>query len=285
MQDDLDSGSAEAALRLLDGGDVDGGDLIAVVLPPKLRRRLERLAAPKGHAADDPLRELVRILASLESPPEEGGTVRLAPDLAVPAGTLSLWLFSFLYGPSLRQVVGGHSDSDGGWRFEVDETLLAHEGGFPGRVDLPEDASIEEDAGELDENYGRPLRLEVTITGASEPKRVFTWEPRHLGGLAAFARLSASRASSFHCASVTRGTGSISTQSPPASPRSHRMDRRSTGQRGARAQPGASNATGSPSGVCSMRSRNGQDRRNLAATPGSRKQLHIRSSNASSTTT
>ena len=75
VQDDLDSGSAEAALRLLDGGDVDGGELIATVLPPRLRRRLERLAAPTDHKAVDPLRELIRILASLEAPPDEGGTV------------------------------------------------------------------------------------------------------------------------------------------------------------------------------------------------------------------
>lgn len=169
----LDHTDQEAAERFLRAEPPQDASALVDLLSRGLRRRVEKVAFPDAQQAADPLRALLHGLHVLED--LRGPTVRLGIEGVAVDGDWSQWLFGFLYGRTLRDVMEGTADA--ARSLEVDPRLLSAQ--LPALPDEDEDFDATA--------AWAPLRL--TIDVADGGRRRFRWDPQAHPGLVALAAL------------------------------------------------------------------------------------------------
>jgi DNA segregation ATPase FtsK/SpoIIIE, S-DNA-T family len=163
--------------------ETDDGSPLLDHLSTRLRRRVEKLAAPKHEAQQDPLRALVEYMQGL-SPDEVGEAgVALEVDPRQEAGACTQWLFGFLYGRTLQAVA--EESELGGVRFRTTDVLQP---GAPCPF-LPRSASDGEDEEDPDADW-EPLRLALRrVDDQRGALYRFAWRPESIDALGLGARL------------------------------------------------------------------------------------------------
>lgn len=178
----LDRSEQDAAERLVNAEPADADSSIVELLPATLRRRVEKLAYPDARIEPDPLRALLHGLHVLHEAPatQEGDAERGESQVSLlvegppEQGRWTRWLFRFLYGRVLEDVVE-QSSSDLGLKLSIDQQLREAE-----RPPDPED----NEEFELSVEWA-PLRLAVSSSDAGI--RRFRWDPQSDPGLVALA--------------------------------------------------------------------------------------------------
>lgn len=181
----LNAGEPDQAQAIIEAETDDGSPLLDH-LAKRLRRRVEKLAAPKHEAQQDPLRALVEYMQGL-SPDEVGEAgVVLEVDARQEAGTCSEWLFGFLYGRTLETVA--EESELGGVRFQIRDALKPG-APCPFLTRTESDGEEEEEEEDLDAGW-EPLRL--TLRRVDDQRGAlyrFAWRPESIDALALGARL------------------------------------------------------------------------------------------------
>ncbi|TWF75624.1 FtsK/SpoIIIE family protein [Pseudonocardia hierapolitana] len=178
----LDRSEQDAAERLVNAEPADAAPSIVELLPAPLRRRVEKLAYPDARIEPDPLRALLHSLHVLHEVPtsQDGEAEPVASKVSLvmegppEQGRWTRWLFRFLYGRVLDDVVE-QSSSGIGLALTIDQVLREAE-----RPPDPEDNEEFEPSVEW-----APLRLAVSIPESGI--RRFRWDPQSDPGLVALA--------------------------------------------------------------------------------------------------
>jgi S-DNA-T family DNA segregation ATPase FtsK/SpoIIIE len=178
--DGLDDGDATAAIDFLD---LDPAELdqprLSMLVDPKLRGALEKLADPPQTATRDPLRKLLAELHAHLRDVDEGIESLFLERRARKGADdeLSSALFAWVYGPTLAALAETT-------RLQTDPMLLDARPLFE-FIEKAEKSSDTE--GELPE--WADLRLQVRPEGKKGVAFSFEWRPRDVLGLIAFARV------------------------------------------------------------------------------------------------
>jgi hypothetical protein len=169
----LDHSEQFAAEGLLRAEPPEGARSLLEMLPPRVRRRVEKVAFPDAQIEPDPLRAVLHALSVLDDGAD--GSVHLRLEGLPESGRWSRWLFAYLYGRTLLEVRDQVDEAR--LTLEVDELLLD--------VDRPRDTGSE-DVFDTSQAWA-PLRLVVAIHDVGV--RRFRWDPLGTPGLTAFAAL------------------------------------------------------------------------------------------------
>lgn len=173
VQAGLDEGKQPDAEAFVRAEPVVGDTLLVDLLTSKLRRRVEKLAFPDARLTSDPLRALLHELHLVDE--ENEGTAALLLEDVAEASPWSMWLFSILFGPTLRNIV--ENSGTGGLALSVDEPLL----------DSRQPSIPEPDEDFEPSNAWAPLRL--ALVSPHGVKRRFRWSPMSNPGQIVFAAL------------------------------------------------------------------------------------------------
>mgnify|MGYP000084671909 FL=1 len=173
VQAGLDEGKQPDAEIFVRAEPVEGATLLVDLLTSKLRRRVEKLAFPDARLTSDPLRALLHELHLVDEE-SEGVAVLLLED-AADASPWSMWLFSLLFGPTLRNIA--ENSGTGRLALSVDVRLL----------DSPQPSIPEPEDDFEPSNAWAPLRL--ALSSPKGVKRRFRWSPMSNPGQIAFAAL------------------------------------------------------------------------------------------------
>ncbi|TNE90352.1 MAG: hypothetical protein EP330_08530 [Deltaproteobacteria bacterium] len=181
--DGLNAGDAESAVEFLDLEPAEGQtQRLSMLLDPKLRGRLEKVADPPQRATRAPLRKLLAELYSVVSDEdEELGGLLLERRQRKTDDDLSAALFAWVYGPTLRRV--SEATADRAVSLLVNDELLD----TSALAKFIEQAESGKVADSLEPNWA-DLRLQVRLEGKKSPLVSFEWRPREIPGLLALAR-------------------------------------------------------------------------------------------------
>ena len=172
VHEGLNQNSRSAAEKFVNAeSESESGQELIDLLTQRTRRRVERLVESSAKKISDPLLEILRMVheVGVANPI----TLELKSGDMRAGGLMSLWLFAFTWGKSLRQIVD--STSEGPLSLECDLGLVQ-----------PDDKSLQEwiRGEKSDDEWWAPLQLEVLVGGETQN---FTWDPEERPELAALA--------------------------------------------------------------------------------------------------